>query len=58
MTCSVLTLRLPHSLKATAEVMARQDGVSLNQFIAQAVAEKLQRLQVCEGRARAGSIFT
>jgi hypothetical protein len=41
-------LRLPRSLKASAKVMADRDGVSLNQFICVAVAEKVQRVDESE----------
>ncbi len=37
-------LRLPISLKAGAEQVARADGSTLNQFIVSAVAEKLAAL--------------
>ena len=36
-----VSLNLPTSLKTAAERYARQDGVSLNQFIATALAEKI-----------------
>ncbi len=36
-----VSLRLPASLKAEAERQARRNGVSLNQFIATALAEKV-----------------
>ena len=36
-----VSLDLPTSLKAAAERYARRDGVSLNQFIATALAEKI-----------------
>ena len=36
-----VSLNLPRSLKAAAEDWARQEGVSLNQFIACALAEKV-----------------
>ena len=36
-----VSLNLPASLKTTAERYARRDGVSLNQFIATALAEKI-----------------
>lgn len=36
-----VSLNLPASLKAEAERYARRDGVSLNQFIATALAEKV-----------------
>lgn len=38
-------LRLPRSLKDTAEALARQEGTSMNQFIATAVAEKVGALK-------------
>lgn len=34
-------LKLPASIKAAAARLAREDGVSLNQWIASAVAEKI-----------------
>ena len=34
-------LRLPRSIKAEVERRAREDGISINQFVATAVAEKL-----------------
>jgi hypothetical protein len=41
-------LRLPRSLKEGAERLASRDGVSLNQFIALAVAEKLSALETAD----------
>jgi hypothetical protein len=38
---STYPLRLPRSVKAEVERRAKADGVSINQFIATAVAEKL-----------------
>ena len=38
---STYPLRLPTSVKAEVERRARADGVSMNQFVATAVAEKL-----------------
>ena len=38
---STYPLRLPHSVKAEVERRAKADGVSINQFVATAVAEKL-----------------
>ena len=38
-------LRLPASIKAEAEKLAKEDGVSLNQFVATAVAEKVSALR-------------
>jgi hypothetical protein len=52
-------LRLPSSLKAGAEVVARQDGTTLNQFIVSAVAEKLAALKTSEffiERANSGNL--
>jgi hypothetical protein len=34
-------MRLPRSIKAAAERLAREEGISMNQFVATAVAEKL-----------------
>lgn len=36
-----ISLRLPLSIKRAAERLAKEDGVSLNQWIAAAVAEKV-----------------
>lgn len=41
-------LRLPISLKAGAEKVAREDGTTLNQFIISAVAEKLSALKTAD----------
>lgn len=41
MTKARVSLNLPASLKAAAENYAERDGVSLNQFIALALAEKV-----------------
>ena len=38
---STYPLRLPRSVKAEVERRAREDGISINQFVATAVAEKL-----------------
>lgn len=42
---STLSLRIPDSLHRTLKSAAEQDGVSINQFISLAVAEKLSALQ-------------
>lgn len=44
-TQSNYALRLPISLKAGAEQVAREDGSTLNQFIVSAIAEKLAALK-------------
>ena len=41
MSKSTYPLKLPNSIKAAAAELAREEGVSLNQFIAAAVAEKV-----------------
>lgn len=38
-------LRLPRSVKAAVEKIAKEEGVSLNQFVAMAVAEKLTAMK-------------
>src|SRR5271169_4906572 len=38
-------LRLPRSLKQAVERLSRQDGTSINQFVATAVAEKVAALE-------------
>jgi len=40
--------RLPASLKAAAEKVAKEDGTTLNQFITVAVAEKLAALRTAD----------
>lgn len=55
---STLSLRLPDSLHERVKVLARQDGISINQFISSAVAEKMSALVTEEHlkeRAQAGS---
>lgn len=41
-------LKLPTSVKNAAAELARSDGVSLNQFIAAAVAEKVGSIRTAE----------
>ena len=45
---STLSLRLPESLHRQLKVAAERDGVSVNQFITTAVAEKLSALMTAE----------
>ena len=55
---SVLSVRLPESLHKMAKDVAGEDKVSLNQFIATAVAEKVAALtteKYLESRALRGS---
>jgi len=41
MSRSTYPLKLPHSIKKAAQRLAKEDGVSLNQWIATAVAQKI-----------------
>lgn len=41
MTVATYPLRLPRSVKAAVEKLAKAEGISVNQFVATAVAEKL-----------------
>jgi HicB family len=45
---STYPLRLPRSLKQEVERRAQEDGVSINQFVATAVAEKLAAMNTAE----------
>jgi hypothetical protein len=56
-------LKLPHSIKRAAQRLAKEDGVSLNQWIAAAVAEKVgwsklppRLLQKAGGQGNRGGI--
>ena len=42
---STLSIRIPDSLHRTLKKAAEEDGVSINQFVSLAVAEKLSALQ-------------
>ncbi len=55
---STLSLRLPESLHKQVRVLAAREGISINQFVATAVAEKMAALlteEYLEGRAKRGS---
>jgi hypothetical protein len=50
-----LTLRLPDSIHRHIKEIARREGVSINQFISSAVAEKVSAImteEVLEARAK------
>ncbi|HYE50272.1 MAG TPA: toxin-antitoxin system HicB family antitoxin [Azospirillaceae bacterium] len=47
-TTSTYPLRLPASVKAEAERIAAEEGTSLNQFVATAVAEKVAALRTAD----------
>jgi hypothetical protein len=42
---STYSLRLPRSIRAGVERVSKRDGVSINQFVSIAVAEKLAMLE-------------
>lgn len=44
-TTSTYPLRLPRSVKLAVEQLAKKEGISLNQFVATAVAEKLAAMR-------------
>jgi stress-induced morphogen len=55
---SHLNVQLPDSLYKNLQILAQQDGISVNQFIATAVAEKIAALTTetyLEDRAKQGS---
>lgn len=55
---SALSLRLPKSLHEQLRELAREEGISVNQFVMLAVAEKiaaLSTMEYLEQRARRGS---
>lgn len=45
---SVYPLRLPASLKAAVAEISREEGTSINQFVALAVAEKISAMKTAE----------
>lgn len=55
---STISLRLPESLHKATKDLAKQDHISINQFIATALAEKLSALMTetyIQTRAKRGS---
>ncbi len=55
---STMSVRLPESLHEKAREMAKREGVSINQLVTTALAEKLSALlteEYLEERARRGS---
>lgn len=56
---STLSIRIPESLHASVKRFSKEDHVSINQFIAAAVAEKITALETenyLSQRAQSGSI--
>ncbi len=45
---ATVSLKLPRSLKAAVEKLAKADGTSVNQFLVMAAAEKLTAMQTAE----------
>lgn len=45
---TALTIRLPNSVHESIKELAKKDGISLNQFIASAAAEKMASLLTVE----------
>ncbi len=45
---STFPLRLPASLKATVAAISREEGTSINQFVAMAVAEKVSAMKTAD----------
>lgn len=45
---STYPLRLPASLKAAVAEISREEGTSINQFVAMAVAEKVSAMKTAE----------
>jgi hypothetical protein len=55
---STLSLRLPESLHKQVRELAEREGISINQFVVTAVAEKMSALlteEYLEERARRGN---
>jgi hypothetical protein len=55
---STMSLRLPESLHRRAKELARQEGISINQLVATALAEKISALaagEYLQNRAARGS---
>ena len=57
MTKAAYPLKLPISMKAAAERLAKEDGVSLNQWIAVAIAQKIGAVETAADflKLRAGT---
>lgn len=57
---STLSLRLPNSIHKHAKRLAEEEGISINQLISTAVAEKISALsteQILVQRAARGSVI-
>ncbi|MCX6043494.1 MAG: toxin-antitoxin system HicB family antitoxin [Chloroflexi bacterium] len=45
---SIITLEIPESVQKQARQLAEKDGISFNQFVASAVAEKIASMMTIE----------
>jgi hypothetical protein len=45
---AILTIELPDSIRAEAEILSRRDGITLEQFLATAAAEKVSALKTVD----------
>lgn len=55
---SALTIRLPNSVHESIKQLARKDGISVNQFIASAAAEKMASFQTLDYLRREAALGT
>ncbi|MFM9900192.1 MAG: toxin-antitoxin system HicB family antitoxin [Polaromonas sp.] len=53
---TALTIRLPNSVHESIKLLARRDGISVNQFIASAAAEKMASFQTLDYLRREGAL--
>lgn len=56
---STLSLRIPNSLHEQIRLLAKQEGISINQFLASAAAEKMSALlteEYIEARVKRASL--
>lgn len=58
MSTNTYPLRLPRSVKAAVEQLAKEEGISLNQFVATAVAEKLAAMRTATFLPSAATVPT
>lgn len=53
---TALTIRLPNSVHDSIKQLARKDGISVNQFIVSAAAEKMAAFQTLEHLRREAAL--
>lgn len=53
---STLSVRLPHSIHREVKELAKEDGVSINQYISVALAEKVSSMRTVEYLKRRASL--